>query len=66
MASGPVSKGILRVSVQKVLPCGAVQAPLLETNLVDLLETRLKRKMEQKANVGSALEKWLIWLLIIL
>lgn len=66
MASGPVSRSILRVSVQEVLPFGVVRAPLLGKNLVDILEMRLKRKMEQKADVRSALGKWLIWLLIIL
>lgn len=57
---------MLRASKLEVLPCGAVKTPLLGKILVDVLEMRLKRKMEQKANVGSALEKWLVRLLVVL
>lgn len=63
MAPGPVSRSTLRVSIRKVLSCGAVKAPLLGKNLVDIVEMRLRRKMGQKANIGSALEKWLIQVL---
>lgn len=57
MAPGPVSRSTLRVSTKEVLPCGALRAPLLGKNMVDILEMRSRRKMEQEANVGSALEK---------
>lgn len=51
-----VSRSRLRVSIQGS-PCGAVKVLLLGKNSVGILEIRLRRKMEQKANVGNALEK---------
>lgn len=58
-----VSRSRLRVSMQGS-PCGAVKVLLLGKNSVGILEIRLRRKMEQKANVGNALEKWLKWLFL--
>lgn len=49
---------------REVLPVGHLGHAPPGTNLVDISEMRLRRKMEKKANVRSALEKRLIWFLL--